>query len=144
MAVSRSMELYPLGYYSLMNTLTTHVSAPFDDVVAATRRALAEQGFGVLTEIDVTATMKSKLDRDIEQFVILGACNPDLAFQALSAQRTIGTLLPCNVVVRQADGDVLVEAVDPLMMLGVVDDDAVRSVATDAAERLSNALASLA
>jgi len=126
-----------------MDTLTTCVTAPFDEVVASTREALAEQGFGVLTEIDVAATLKAKLDEDIEQFVILGACNPSLAFQALSSQRAIGTLLPCNVVVRETADGVLVEAVDPFTMLGMVDDAAIGSLATIAAERLSNALASL-
>ena len=126
-----------------MNTLTVHVPAPFDEVLQATRDALAEQGFGVLTEIDVTSTMKAKLDRDLEPFVILGACNPTLAYQALSSQRSIGTLLPCNVVVREQQDDVLVEAVDPLLMLGMVDDEKVRATATEAAERLSNALASI-
>jgi uncharacterized protein (DUF302 family) len=126
-----------------MNTLTVRVSAPFEDVLRSTRDALAEQGFGVLTEIDVKSTMKAKLDRDVEQFVILGACNPTLAYQALSAERAIGTLLPCNVVVREQQDAVLVEAVDPLLMLGMVDDEAVRATATEAAERLSNALASL-
>jgi uncharacterized protein (DUF302 family) len=140
---SHASQLYPLGYYSFMNTLTAYPSGPFEDVLDATRSALAEQGFGVLTEIDVQSTMKAKLDRDVEQFVILGACNPTLAFQVLSAKPAIGTLLPCNVVVRQQQDGVLVEAVDPLMMLGMVEDEAVRATATEAAERLSNALASL-
>ncbi len=105
-------------------SLKTHVAAPFDDVVARTRGALAEQGFGVLTEIDVRATMKAKLDADVGPFLILGACNPPLAYRAISAEASIGVLLPCNVVVRQ-DGDrVLVEAVDPMGMMSVAGDDA--------------------
>ena len=94
-------------------SLKTHVSLPFEEAVAATRDALAEQGFGVLTEIDVKATMKAKLDKDVGSFLILGACNPPLAYQAISAQASIGVLLPCNVVVRQDGDEVLVEAVDP-------------------------------
>jgi len=125
-------------------SLKTHLSLPFDEAVAATRAALAEQGFGVLTEIDVKATMKAKLDKDIGSFLILGACNPPLAYQALSAQASIGVLLPCNVVVRQ-DGDaVLVEAVDPAGMMSVAGDDALDAVASEATGRLRAALSSLA
>jgi len=80
-------------------TVTTDLS--FDDAVARTREALQEQGFGVLTEIDVQATLKSKLDQDMEQYLILGACNPQLAHQALDIERDIGLLLPCNVDLRQ-------------------------------------------
>jgi len=124
-------------------SLKTHVAAPFDDVVARTRGALAEQGFGVLTEIDVQATMKAKLDADVGPFLILGACNPPLAYRAISAEASIGVLLPCNVVVRQ-DGDrVLVEAVDPMGMMSVAGDDALDAVASEAADRLKTALQSL-
>jgi uncharacterized protein (DUF302 family) len=124
-------------------SLKTHVAAPFDDVVARTRGALAEQGFGVLTEIDVQATMKAKLDADVGPFLILGACNPPLAYRAISAEASIGVLLPCNVVVRQ-DGDrVLVEAVDPMGMMSVAGDEALDAVASEAAHRLKTALESL-
>ena len=124
-------------------SLKTHVAAPFADVVARTRDALAEQGFGVLTEIDVQATMKAKLDADVGPFLILGACNPPLAYRAISAEASIGVLLPCNVVVRQ-DGDrVLVEAVDPMGMMSVAGDDALDAVASEAADRLKTALQSL-
>jgi uncharacterized protein (DUF302 family) len=124
-------------------SLKTHVALPFDEAVAATRAALAEQGFGVLTEIDVKATMKAKLDKDVGSFLILGACNPPLAYQALNAQASIGVLLPCNVVVRQ-DGDaVLVEAVDPMGMMSVAGDDALNAVASEATDRLRAALGSL-
>jgi uncharacterized protein (DUF302 family) len=124
-------------------SLKTHVSAPFDDVVARTRAALAEQGFGVLTEIDVQATMKAKLDEDMDPFLILGACNPPLAHRAITAQATIGVLLPCNVVVRQDGPEVLVEAVDPVGMMSIAGDDALNAVAGEAAERLGKALDSL-
>ena len=125
-------------------SLKTHVSAPFDDVVARTRAALAEQGFGVLTEIDVQATMKAKLDEDMDPFLILGACNPPLAHRAITAQATIGVLLPCNVVVRQDGPEVLVEAIDPVGMMSIAGDDALDAVAGEAAERLGKALDSLA
>jgi uncharacterized protein (DUF302 family) len=124
-------------------SLKTHVSAPFDDVVARTRAALAEQGFGVLTEIDVQATMKAKLDEDMDPFLILGACNPPLAHRAITAQATIGVLLPCNVVVRQDGPQVLVEAIDPVGMMSIAGDDALNAVASEAAERLGKALDSL-
>jgi uncharacterized protein (DUF302 family) len=125
-------------------SLKTHVSAPFDDVVTRARSALADQGFGVLTEIDVRATMKAKLDADVGPFLILGACNPPLAYRAISAQASIGVLLPCNVVVRQ-DGDrVLVEAVDPMGMMSVAGDDALDAVASEATDRLKVALQSIA
>ena len=115
----------------------------FDDAVERTRKALAEQGFGVLTEIDMQATLKAKIDADIEDYVILGACNPPLAHRALSADRQIGLLLPCNVAVR-ADGDeVLVEAMDPQVMVQLSDRDGVREVADEAAAKLRAALSSL-
>ncbi len=125
-------------------SLKTHISLPFDEAVSATRHALAEQGFGVLTEIDVKATMKAKLDKDVGSFLILGACNPPLAYQAINAQASIGVLLPCNVVVRQ-DGDaVLVEAVNPTGMMSVAGDDSLDAVASEATDRLRAALSSLA
>lgn len=125
-------------------SLKTHVSLPFDEAVSATRDALAEQGFGVLTEIDVKATMKAKLDKDVGAFLILGACNPPLAYQAISAQASIGVLLPCNVVVRQDGDEVLVEAVDPTGMMSIAGDASLDAVASEATDRLRAALGSLA
>jgi len=121
--------------------ITVTVDQPFDQAVTATREALAEQGFGVLTEIDMTATLKKKLDVDIPPHVILGACNPPLAHRALQAEESVGLLLPCNVVVRSAgDHHTVVEALDPQMMVGVTGNDRLRPVADDAAGRLRNAL----
>lgn len=124
-------------------SLKTLVAAPFDDVVTRTRSALADQGFGVLTEIDVQATMKAKLDADVGPFLILGACNPPLAYRAINAQASIGVLLPCNVVIRQDGDQVLVEAVDPMAMMSVAGDDALDAVAGEATDRLKAALRSL-
>lgn len=125
-------------------SLKAHVSLPFDEAVSKTRDALAEQGFGVLTEIDVEATMKAKIDKDVGSFLILGACNPALAYQAIISQASIGVLLPCNVVVRQDGEEVLVEAVDPTGMMSVAGDDALDAVASEATDRLRAALSSLA
>ncbi len=122
---------------------STTVDLSFDDAVTATRAALADQGFGVLTEIDVQATMKAKLDVDVEPQLILGACNPHLAHQALQAEPDIGLLLPCNVVIRQSDTAVLVSALDPQLMVTLPDNPALQAVADDAAQRLAAALQAL-
>ncbi|WP_404390924.1 DUF302 domain-containing protein [Humibacillus xanthopallidus] len=124
--------------------LSTTVPAGFDKTLDATRAQLAEVGFGVLTEIDMAATLKSKIGVDIAPQVILGACRPPLAHAALQAEPSIGLLLPCNVVVRAVDDDhTIVEAMDPGAMVGITGNDALLDVATDARERLSRALESL-
>lgn len=124
--------------------ISTTVEQPYDDVVAQVRAALADQGFGVLTEIDVQATMKAKLDADIAPQVILGACRPPLALAALQAEPSIGLLLPCNVVVRALDQTTTaVEAVDPQTMVSMTDNAALQDVADDATQRLRAALDSL-
>lgn len=124
--------------------ITVVSDAPFARTVEDVRAALAEQGFGVLTEIDVRATMRAKLGAEVEDYLILGACNPPLAHQALERDRRIGLLLPCNVVVRARDGQTVVEALDPLTMVQVTGDDALEPVAREAASRLQAALASVA
>lgn len=121
--------------------IDTTVDADFPIAVEATRAALAEQGFGVLTEIDVAATMKAKLDVDTDPYVILGACNPPLAHQALTTEPSIGLLLPCNVVVRTAgDGRTVVSAVDPETMVTSTGNPALKPVAEQARQRLAAAL----
>ena len=123
------------------HTVSTHLD--FDEAVAETRTALAEQGFGVLTEIDVQATLKNKLDKDMEPYLILGACNPQLAHQALDVERDIGLLLPCNVVVRR-DGDrTLVQALDPQVMVSLPGRPELQPVADEAGRRLQAALQSV-
>ena len=125
--------------------ISTTLDRPFDDTLTAVRDALAEQGFGILTEIDMAGTLKKKLDVDIAPQVILGACNPPLAHRALQAEESVGLLLPCNVVVRSVGADAtVVEALDPQIMVGVTANDGLRSVADDAAGRLRAALDSLA
>jgi uncharacterized protein (DUF302 family) len=116
---------------------------PYPEAVAATRAALAEQGFGVLTEIDVQATMKAKRDKDMEPYVILGACNPALAEQAIDADRATGVLLPCNVVVRGDGEGSIVSFLDPQLMAAVTDLPAMTALADEATTRLDAALAAL-
>ena len=106
------------------------VSLPFEDAVRATVASLARQGFGVLTEIDVRATLKKKLDVDFRPYRILGACNPAMAYRALQAEDKIGTMLPCNVVVQErADGRIEVSAVDPVASMQAVDNPSLAEVA---------------
>ncbi|WP_279105260.1 DUF302 domain-containing protein [Gordonia paraffinivorans] len=153
-----------LGYRTTLQTT-------FDDAVARTREALGEVGFGVLTEIDVTATLKKKLDADMENYLILGACNPQFAHRALGVDRQIGLLLPCNVVVRddpehepdrwkfhgdqhyvcnvvvrddpEHEGSVIVEAMNPDVMVAVTDAPGLPEVAAGAGELLRKAIGSL-
>jgi uncharacterized protein (DUF302 family) len=125
-------------------TLTTTLDRPYDEAVAAVRTALDDQGFGILTEIDLKATLKTKLDVDVAPQIILGACRPALAYEALTAEPSIAAVLPCNVVVRALDGSTtVVEAFDPDAMMGLADNDALRTVAADAKQRLTAALAAL-
>ncbi|MFF7251050.1 DUF302 domain-containing protein [Embleya sp. NPDC008237] len=122
---------------------TVRVHKDFATTVAAVREALAAEGFGVLTEIDVTATLRAKLGVDMEDYLILGACNPPLAQRALDIDRAIGLLLPCNVVVRRDGDHTLVQAFDPTAMLALAGDATLEPVAREAAARLDAALASL-
>ncbi|HKI41047.1 MAG: DUF302 domain-containing protein [Mycobacterium sp.] len=126
--------------------ISTSLHTSFDDAVARTRQALAEQGFGVLTEINVKSTLKAKLGHDMEDYLILGACNPPLAHRAIDANRQIGLLLPCNVVVR-ADpdhaGTVLVEAMNPALLVEVTGEPSLRPVSEEVTGKLQAAIDSL-
>jgi len=125
--------------------LKVAIPVPFDAAVTLATDALKTQGFGVLTTIDVRQTLKAKLDRDFRKYVILGACNPPLAHRALQAELEVGLLLPCNVIVYEADpSSSVVAAMAPLAALGVVGDNpALADVAREADQRLRNALATL-
>jgi uncharacterized protein (DUF302 family) len=126
-------------------TLGVVLDAGFADAVDRTRSALAEQGFGVLTEIDVAATMKAKLDLDLAPHLILGACNPPLAHRAIDIEPSIGVLLPCNVVLRALDDrHTRVEAMDPTVLVEATGNAALADVARDAHDRLSAAIERLA
>ncbi len=122
--------------------ITKHVSLPYAEAVAATRAALADEGFGVLTEIDVRETFKKKLDADFRPYIILGACNPPLAHQALSEETDIGLLLPCNVVVYQGENvdESVVSAIDPVVQLGVSGKDEIAPLAEEVKSRLLRVL----
>ena len=120
------------------------VDLPYEMAIEHTRAALKQEGFGVLTEIDVKATFKEKLDADVEPYSILGACNPQLAYRALQAEHEIGLLLPCNVIVHaHGEGQTAITVMDPEAALGVVGNDAITPIASEARERLERALASL-
>ena len=125
-------------------SLAIETDRDFDDVVAATRAALADEGFGVLTEIDVKATMKAKLGVDRDEYLILGACNPPLAHEALQAEPELGVLLPCNVVVYRTGGRTRVSAVAAEEMLGMVGNEALMPVATEVGRRLGRVLEAVA
>jgi uncharacterized protein (DUF302 family) len=121
----------------------TRLDMPYKEAVERTTAALKEEGFGVLTEIDVKATLKKKLDADFRKYVILGACNPPLAHRALQAELDIGLLLPCNIIVYEEDDGSVVSIVDPLSMLGVVDKPQLEPVAREAQTRLRRVIEAL-
>jgi uncharacterized protein (DUF302 family) len=122
----------------------TTIQGDFDSVLIKVAEALSVEGFGVLTEIDVQATFKKKLDVDFNRYRILGACNPRLAHRALSAHPTIGLMLPCNVTVSENDeGDVDVYFVDPMVMMNMVNNQALEPIAEEAKERLQRVATAL-
>ena len=118
-------------------TLSTPTALSFDQAVARAREELAREGFGILCEIDVEATLKQKLDIEREPYLILGACNPSLAHEALEAEPELGTLLPCNVIVYVHEGETHVAAVDAEQMLSIVGNEALGPTATEVRRRLA-------
>jgi uncharacterized protein (DUF302 family) len=111
-----------------------------DDADMRVRHALSEKGFGVLTEIDVKATMKRKIDVDMDAYRILGACNPNMAHQAIGLEPRIGAMLPCNVILRQVEGGTEVSAIDPVASMAAVDNGALHDVAGQVREMLRTAI----
>ena len=119
------------------------INRPFEEVNAEVRAALAEQSFGIVSEIDMQATFKNKINKEIEPMLILGACNPNYAYRALDAEPSIGLLLPCNVVIRKTDAGVVVEIINPQMMVQITEGPEMAKIADEVTEKLSAALASL-
>lgn len=119
------------------------VSGDFNDVIERVTQALKEEGFGVLTDIDVSATLKKKIDVDFRPYRILGACNPKMAHKALSAEDKIGVMLPCNVIVQQTDDGVEVAAVDPAASMQAVDNPGLAEIAGPVKEALTRVVNSL-
>jgi uncharacterized protein (DUF302 family) len=125
--------------YGMSRTL----NRPFEEVNEEVRVALADQGFGVVSEIDMQATLRTKIDVEIDQQIILGVCNPKYAHRALLAEPSIGLLLPCNVVIRETDAGTVVEMINPQMMTEITEAPEMEAIANEVSEKLSAALASL-
>lgn len=121
----------------------TFEGASMADVEARVRKALADAGFGVLTEIDVKATMKKKLDRDMSGYLILGACNPGMAWQAIEHEPRVGAMLPCNVILRETDAGVEVSAIDPQASMQAIDNAPLLQVAGKVRDMLAGAVAAV-
>ena len=117
--------------------------ADIDAVDARVRAALADRGFGVLTEIDVKATMKKKIDVDMEPYRILGACNPNMAYQAIGMEPRVGAMLPCNVILRAVDGGIEISAIDPVASMQAIDNDDLKGVAGQVRSLLAEAVAAV-
>lgn len=125
--------------------LTATLNIPYEEAIEKATAALKDEGFGVLTEIDVKATLKKKINADFRRYVILGACNPNLAHQALQNELEIGLLLPCNVIVYETDeGESTVSIVDPMSMMGVTQNENLNNVANEANARLTRVIDKLA
>lgn len=118
----------------------TFEGATMDNIEARTRSALADAGFGVLTEIDVKATMKKKIDKDMPRYLILGACNPSMAWQAIGLEPRVGAMLPCNVILREVDAGVEVSAIDPQASMTAIDNEDLKRVAGEVRDLLREAV----
>ena len=119
------------------------IDRPFDEVDQEVRAALADQGFGVVTEVDMQATLLNKIGVEIDPQIILGVCNPKYAHRSLQIEPSIGLLLPCNVVIRKIDTGTVVEMINPEMMVQITDNPEMKQIANEVSERLSAALASI-
>ena len=126
--------------YTINRVIT---ESDFDQVDERTRQALADHGFGVLTEIDVKATMKKKLDKDMPAYRILGACNPTMAWEAIGIEPRVGAMLPCNVILREVPTGVEISAVDPEASMSAIDNDELKKVAGQVRDMLSKVIQSV-
>ena len=125
--------------------ISTQIHIPYEEAIPKVIDALKQEGFGVLTEIDVKATLKKKLNADFRKYVILGACNPTLAHRALQSELELGLLLPCNVIVYEAEeGQTVVSVIDPLTMVGVSENPELKPIADEANDRLTRVVECLA
>ncbi|HYL44700.1 MAG TPA: DUF302 domain-containing protein [Ktedonobacteraceae bacterium] len=145
---SKKLEEHPFRQHGNEERRNSISLTPFEETVAEVTEALKSEGFGVLSTIDVKATMKAKLNVDFERYTILGACNPHLAHRALKLEHNVGLLLPCNVVVHEAhEGDgtprTRVDVADPVAMLGVIQNPAMQELASEARTRLERVVAAL-
>jgi uncharacterized protein (DUF302 family) len=123
--------------------ISTKVNLSYEEALDKAKAALKGEGFGVLTEIDVKATLKEKLDQDFKKYIILGACNPPLAHKALSADPAVGLLLPCNVIVYEGDEGTVVSAMDPVAMMSGVDNEQLKEVAAEVRPRMERVIQQL-
>lgn len=121
----------------------TFEGASIDEVEARTRSALGDAGFGVLTEIDVKATMKKKIDKDMDGYKILGACNPNMAWHAIGHEPRVGAMLPCNVILRETGAGVEVSAIDPLASMAAIDNDELKAVAAEVRDMLGKVVSAI-
>jgi uncharacterized protein (DUF302 family) len=126
--------------YTINRVIT---GASFDEVDARTRAALGDKGFGVLTEIDVQATMKKKIGVEMAPYRILGACNPTMAHKAIGMEPRVGAMLPCNVILRQVEGGVEVSAIDPVASMAAIDNAALKEVAGEVAKMMATVVAAI-
>lgn len=128
-----------MSYY-----ISTRLSIPFPEAVSRTEAALQKEGFGVLTSIDISQTLKKKIDVDFRPYVIMGACNPNLAYEALKLESKVGAMLPCNVVVQQLDtGEIEVAAIDPVASMQAIDNPELKAAAAVVREKLSRVITDL-
>jgi uncharacterized protein (DUF302 family) len=128
-----------MSYY-----FSTTITGDFENIVQNTTEALKKEGFGVLTDIDVKTTLKSKLDVDFRKYRILGACNPPFAFKALQAEDKIGTMLPCNVIVQEvADGEIEIAAIDPVASMRAIENSDLKGIADQIQEKLKKVINNL-
>ncbi len=121
--------------------ISKKLNVGYDEAVEKAREALAKEGFGILTEIDVKATLKKKLDKDFRRYIILGACNPPFAYKALTVETEIGLLMPCNVIVYENDdGTATVSAIDPVVAMGMIDNSALALIAKEVREKMEKVI----